>query len=424
MLPEALKEEIKKQSAPADPKQTIFVLLSPPLPDLVDLKALLAPFAPTSTSTSNTSTTDGTSDEPQTPTIHLYSTKIPLYPAFNATQAETWTKTLWPVVFNPAAPRSFVAPPPQILARAQESISPRAGYYLSLAQKVAQEAHQSGQGRPVGAVIVDPAINNFPTDNTWDEAVLAVAGDARYSRSEGGAPPQSQQHAGGPNPACNSYNADVEGGPELHALMRAVELVARWRREHDHEGASALPGSSEQPESEARLSALESHFLYRHNAPVAPLSPSLKRKLDEPAIESDIVPVSMSELHTPLPGIGGESFGDAVPRIRTRSQGGYLCTDLDVYLSHEPCVCCSMGLLLSRFRAVVFPRGGRLVSGGLASEPVVGPVGEEIEGEGGNDMREYYGLHWRKELNWRALGFEFVEDDKGVVGAEMPAFHA
>jgi tRNA-specific adenosine deaminase 3 len=425
MLPQSLREAIEAKTPPT--AQTIFVLLSPPLPNPNELKALLAPFAPTPTPT------DTTSDTP--PEIHLHPAKIPLYPPFNSTQAETWTKSLWPIVFNPAAPRSFVAPPPQTLSRAQDSISPRAGYHLSLAQKVAQEAFQSGRGRPVGAVIVDPAIDEYAHE--WDEAVLAVAGDARYSRSEGGAPSLAQLHAGGPNPACESYNADLEGGPELHALMRAVELVARWRREHDHESGGLLNASAEDGDADGnrnqleigKLSSLESYFLYRHNPAPAPSSPSLKRKLEDPVVESDIVSRE-SDLHVPLPGPAGE--GDAaVPRIRTRSQGGYLCTDLDVYLSHEPCLCCSMGMLLSRFRAVVFPRRGRLVSGGIASEPVVGPV--EVQGEGeteaegkgqGSDGREYYGLHWRKELNWRALGFEFVEDEDGVVEDEMSVFHA
>lgn len=215
----------------------------------------------------------------------------------------------------------------------------------------------------------------------------------------------------------------------MHALMRAVELVARWRREHDREGAPVLSvcvGSGSETTELAKLSPLESYFLYRHNPPPEPLSPSsLKRKHEDPSVESDIVPASQSELHAPLPApLGVDSSSHVTPRIRTRSQGGYLCTDLDVYLSHEPCLCCSMGMLLSRFRAVIFPRRGRLVSGGLASEPVVGPVGEEVEGEAGKDGREYYGLHWRKELNWRALGFEFVEDEDPEIGTEMPVFHA
>jgi tRNA-specific adenosine deaminase 3 len=104
-----------------------------------------------------------------------------------------------------------------------------------------------------------------------------------------------------------------------------------------------------------------------------------------------------------------------------------------------------MGLLLSRFRAVVYPQRGRMVTGGLASEPVpvVGPVCVEdsdvrmTAGEVPRDdedtqrqkpSRLYYGLHWRKELNWRALGFEFVEEsvEKGAVtlADEGLAFYA
>ncbi|CAP98449.1 Pc22g11610 [Penicillium rubens Wisconsin 54-1255] len=469
MLPPRLRAAIESQSVRlAAPAQTIFVLISPPLPDITTLKALLAPFAPdpAPAATNDPPTTNETPDEAShsdtsTSNIQLHPIKIPLAPPFNTTQAETWTNTLWPVVFNPAAPRSTVAPPPQTLKRAQESIEPRAGYYLSLARKVAEEAEQSGLGRGVGAVIVDPAIEEeiteaayeagYDTTTEWDEAVLAVAGDARYSRSEAGASSQAQLHPGvAPNPASKTYNADIEGGPELHALMRAVELVARWRREHDHPSKPKL----EQPD----LSALESYFLYRHrpgtstNISNPPQSPSfpLKRKHDDANPESALTidpsaDPSQTQLHHPPPPAPPPStvlLADystpattpAASRIRTRSQGGYLCTDLDVYLSHEPCLCCSMGMLLSRFRSVIFPRRGRLGTGGLSSEPVVGPVADELEPAGEadasavdrQDERGYYGLHWRKELNWRALGFEFVEDGDGDVEsqAKVPVFHA
>ncbi|CAI7620303.1 unnamed protein product [Penicillium glandicola] len=481
ILPPPLRAAIESQSVPlAGPAQTIFVLISPPLPDVATLKALLAPFAPDPppAATNDPPTTNETPDEtsqsyPPTPTIRLHHTKIPICPPFNATQAETWTKTLWPVVFNPAAPRSTVAPPPQTLKRAQESIEPRAGYYLSLARKVADEAEQSGLGRGVGAVIVDPAIEEeittaeyeagYNTTAEWDQAVLAVAGDARYSRSEAGAPSQAQLHAGvAPNPASKTYNADVEGGPELHALMRAVELIARWRREHDRlDGVSASTATADPSKPELKqpeLSALESYFLYRHrpdtstntsNPLQSPSSP-LKRKHEDPNPESDLTldpstdPSQAQLPHPPLPApppstvVLADSSAPvttpAAPRIRTRSQGGYLCTDLDVYLSHEPCLCCSMGVLLSRFRSVIFPRRGRLESGGLSSEPVVGPVADELDQAAepgasavdGQDERGYYGLHWRKELNWRALGFEFVENGDAKVKSEagMPVFHA
>ncbi|KAJ5576369.1 hypothetical protein N7535_003295 [Penicillium sp. DV-2018c] len=489
LLPPTLRAAIESNTHPTPSTQTIFVLISPPLPDISTLKALLVPFAPNAApaAANDPSVTYETTDEasglgPSAPHVDLYPIKVPLYPPFNIKQAEKWSSTLWPVVFNPAASRAAVVPPPQTLKRAQESIEQRAGYYLSLACKVAEEAEHSGLGRGVGAVIVDPAIEeeilesgynyNDDTPAEWDEAVLAVAGDARYSRSEAGAPSQAQLHDGVvPNPASKTYNPDVEGGPELHALMRAVDMVARWRREHDADPSAAKSNSnSEQhpPETVDKLSPFESYFLYRHrpsssspNQPQPlPQSPSssLKRKHEDPNPESDLTidpstdtNPSQSELqHPPLPApppstIVTDPFNptqvSTTPRIRTRSQGGYLCTDLDVYLSHEPCLCCSMGILLSRFRAVIFPRRGRLVSGGLASEPVITPVADEfgdaVSSSAGASVgdglgeREYYGLHWRKELNWRALGFEFVEDDAddGDVKREeedkaLPVFHA
>lgn len=358
------------------------------------------------------------------------------------------------------------------MKRVQGSIEPRAGYFLSLAREVAEEAAESGLGRGVGAVIVDPAIEAEITeaayergqDDTtanWDEAVLAVAGDARYSRSEAGAPSQAQLHGDmAQNTAIKTYNSDIEGGPELHALMRAVDLIARWRREHDSPDGIPVPTApprpsvseqgQQQPELPARLSAFESHFLYRRrphlsNPPHSPSSP-LKRKHEEPNPESVLTidvsaDPSLHPHHQPLPGpplsstASSTSPSNSTTRtIRTRSQGGYLCTDLDIYLSHEPCLCCSMGMLLSRFRAVIFPRRGRMASGGLASEPIVAPFTDELDQAASagtppvdeNHKRQYYGLHWRKELNWRALGFEFVEDEDGETcdEAQMPVFHA
>lgn len=508
ILPDHLLQEIEADtSAPANNGQTIFVVIPPPLPDVESLQELLAPFAPlprrgssatppaNSPPLSSPTSTSG-SPEPQPPKIRILKTQVPIYPPFTAAQGEKWTKTMWPVVFNPAAPRSTIAPPPQVLGRVQESIRPRAGYFLGLARKVAEESKQTGRGRGVGAVIVDPSIEERlenqawrdDTDSTerWMDAVISVGGDVRYARSEAGASSQTDLHAGDvPNPASTIYEPDLEGGPDLHALMRAVELVARRRREEgDHLAQyddSVLPVIATDPQLSTKLSPLESHFLYEvcgqsatpepENSIAPPLSPK-KRKHEEtnPEIAMASLDVNLTDSVDPLttlpappsstaaiaipdstpvigyvcspPDFWGCSSPPETSRIRTRSQGGYLCTGLDIYLSHEPCLCCSMGVLLSRFRAVIFPRTGRMQGGGIASEPVVNPtpgdwnsdsVAEE-EQDGETEGREYYGLHWRKELNWRALGFEFVETDgagedwevdvAGEGDGEDLAFHA
>ncbi|PKX94570.1 putative tRNA-specific adenosine-34 deaminase subunit Tad3 [Aspergillus novofumigatus IBT 16806] len=408
-LPESLRSAVQhNESAP----QTIFVLVSPPLPEVDALQKVLAPFAPTSSTSSE--------NKPEAaPAISLHTIRIPTQPPLNAKQAEKWTSTYWPV-----------------------SIQPEAGYYLALAEKVAEEAEKSGRGRRIGAVVVDPEIlasidTTDDEDGTrWTEAVVAVAGDARYSRREAGALSTSELNIEpGSSAAAQTYNSDLEGGPELHALMRAVEMIAQKRREEDRAASDTEPYPS----------PLESYFLSQSD-----VSPSATRSDSQ---EPSPVPEKLLKTNSASPVVPTTSNTPpvapvAAPRIRSRAQGGYLCTDLDVYLTHEPCLCCSMGMLLSRFRAVIFPRKGRMVTGGLASEPVVSPACEPDPGHGPETEpeepeskaqmgesesadpatnRKYYGLHWRKELNWRALGFEFVEDDDLARCTESQtgvAFHA
>ncbi|KAE8385217.1 hypothetical protein BDV23DRAFT_188462 [Aspergillus alliaceus] len=428
-LPDDLRSTLIKGEPSA---QTIFALITPPLPKTEALEKLLAPFAPPPESSLDSSQDVGN--------VKLHTVRIPLEPPLNIGQAEKWSKTMWPVVFNPATPRAMIAPPPQTLNRVLESIKPKAGRYLALARKVADEAENSGSGRGVGAVVVDPDLDAHirATDEDvgthWADAVVAVAGDIRYARREAGAISETERHLGkGPNPNTQMYNPDVEGGPELHALMRAADLVASGRRKQGgNELTTQLP-----------LNQLEKFFLSQSDVS----GPDAPSDSDDPSP----VPEKYLKTETGAHAIPKTTDSSRVPRLRSREQGGYLCTDLDVYLTHEPCLCCSMGLLLSRFRAVIFPRRGRMVTGGLASEPAIAPVPVLDATEEVRDMSEptrdqdqhgseentpsehaesrskrlYYGLHWRKELNWRALGFEFVEDEVTEKSAEEGVtFHA
>lgn len=406
----ALREQ--RQRSQAQQQQTLYVLISPPLPEISELQTVLAPFAPVPPPPPVVAEKNGDNDDddetdpsttcPTGPNIPILKTEIPLQPPLSPEQAARWSQTMWPVTYNPAAPRGMIAPPPQILHQAQESIGPRAGYYLSLAYRVADDAKRSGRGRGVGAVVVDPKINDDDTGvDDWARGVVAVAGDARYCAP--GVPPELLATAEPPASsiselASRGYNPDLEGGPELHALMRAVAMVASRRRADDFEDTPVDLSSSggDGPVHDPPLTPLESYFLYLEEE---------EEKANEPEAKAEAEP-------SPSNANANATANTSYKRKRTRnrnrilprSQGGYLCTDLDIYLTHEPCLSCSMGMLLSRFRAVVFPRRGRMVTGGLASEPCTTSTAEQRE-------RNYYGLHWRKELNWRALCFEFVEED-------------
>jgi tRNA-specific adenosine deaminase 3 len=88
------------------------------------------------------------------------------------------------------------------------------------------------------------------------------------------------------------------------------------------------------------------------------------------------------------------------------SSSGYLCVDLDIYLTNEPCVMCSMAILHSRFRRCIF--GKRMpYTGGMTSD---GPGDSSSAGSGLKN-----GLFWRpSELNWKFLAWEFKEEGKAV----------
>ncbi|KAF7866784.1 hypothetical protein EAF04_005626 [Stromatinia cepivora] len=75
---------------------------------------------------------------------------------------------------------------------------------------------------------------------------------------------------------------------------------------------------------------------------------------------------------------------------------GYLCHELELYITHEPCVVCSMAIVHSRFGRVVF--GHRMSkTGGLCADSELG-----------------HGLFWRKELNWSLLAWQWISNREEI----------
>ena len=86
--------------------------------------------------------------------------------------------------------------------------------------------------------------------------------------------------------------------------------------------------------------------------------------------------------------------------------GGYLCLDLELYLTHEPCVTCSMAINHSRFGRVVF--GQRMPrTGGLAADVVGDSASSLVEAA----PRPCYGLWWCSQLNWKFLTWQWVDEE-------------
>ncbi|KAF2280489.1 cytidine deaminase-like protein [Westerdykella ornata] len=110
---------------------------------------------------------------------------------------------------------------------------------------------------------------------------------------------------------------------------------------------------------------------------------------------------------TPLTDLEAQVF-----EVDNIARNGYLCVDLDIYVTHEPCVMCSMAILHSRFKRCIF--GTRMpFTGGLTADPVKGRVGENVHVEKGLG----HGIFWRpSELNWKLLAWEWKDEDAADEG--------
>jgi tRNA-specific adenosine deaminase 3 len=91
---------------------------------------------------------------------------------------------------------------------------------------------------------------------------------------------------------------------------------------------------------------------------------------------------------------------------------GYLCVDLDIYITHEPCVMCSMAILHSRFRRCVI--GKRMPrTGGLSADAAVLKVNDDMPARPMKPGGLGHGIFWRpSELNWKFLAWEWVDEEK------------
>lgn len=294
---------------------------------------------------------------------------VPRFAPLNAEQATLWTERYWPTIYNPAAQVLQDAPPLNQLRRIRTALEvPKTDEYMKLAMTAAEQAKASGHGRAVGAVVVEPETGN----------VVAVAGDARFWSDD----PATRE---------SLKSSNCEGRPEYHALMRVIAMVANKelrRRIKAGTHNKFLATCSETPSGQV-LTAIESQYE------------------DDDKVLGDLT-AAVNNLNVKEP-------TDSATELPSKQSGprneGYLCSGLDLYLTHEPCVCCGMAMIHSRFRACVL--GRRMIgSGSLTSE-----AGEK---------KLAYGLFWRRELNWRVMTFQHTEVSKlsaeGRIDTEI--FHA
>ncbi|RMZ77965.1 hypothetical protein DV738_g4154, partial [Chaetothyriales sp. CBS 135597] len=286
-----------------------------------------------------------------------FNAVVPRYAPLSAEQALVWTERYWPTTYNPSSQLLQDAPPLNQLRRVQTELdSLKCVEYMQLARIAAMEARCRGHGRAVGAVVVNPKT----------QQIVAVAGDARW-------------------------------WTDVVAMVANKELRRRLAAgSHTRFATTCQPSPAGQP-----LTDIEAVYAEDTEEPASPLSPA-------------------SPMSPGLRESWSENVGDtlaasleAAMALSTKTpsrQEGYLCSGLDLYLTHEPCVCCGMAMIHSRFRACVFekPMAG---SGSLTARDHVKSLG--------------YGLFWRRELNWRVITFKHRgERDQAQQTKGGETFHA
>ena len=243
----------------------------------------------------------------------VYAASVPAHGPASEEQAMQWSREYWPTMYRKHNPNG---PHPSIVSRAEDAMRPFAAIWMSAARAIALEAAAASIGECVGGVIIDPRAKDRPD-------IIVAAGDARWK---------------GGTRSCDQDTGNVMA----HAVLRAIGMVARKRRE--------ILGSS----------------------------------ISDPGV----VNVCLDYPITPQE--------HALYSRNTLEPGGYLCTGLEIYLTHEPCVMCSMAILHSRFDKVIFakrmPRTGSLTA-------------ESSCGLG-------YGLFWLPELNWKLLAWQWLDEVK------------
>jgi len=263
--------------------------------------------------------------------LRIREITVPLLAPTSTEQAQQWTLQFWPTLYRRSNP---FGPHPSLVSRSEDEIRSNVTKFINQARNVAKQTFNDDHGLEIGCVVVE-------RKSDGSSEVIAVAGDARRS-------------------GLKDDNGVCSGNVACHAVLRAIGMVARKRLRlasprvprNNQDNSDIMPGE-----------LLVRPVLHVANTPES-VTQSL---LDYPINSQEQLPFEKDNL-TP---------------------DGYLCVDLEMYLTHEPCLMCSMAIVHSRFSRCIF--GKRMLKSG---------------GMSGDSGLEYC-LFWRAELNWKLLCWDY-----------------
>lgn len=296
----------------------------------------------------------------------IISVSVPTSAPTSATQAKHWTETYWPTIYRKSNP---FGPHHSIVSRAQKEIEGETSHWMKLAWELAKgsvsDENKPRRGEKIGAVIVE-------RENGLGR-IVAAAADARWHGLIG--------------------NNFIRGNPAAHAVMRAISIVAtaiRQREKDQKKSNDYQYDSNAQPANPHDRCNIPTEAQLKTR--IYSLKGSLKSFQYENSDSSNSKTISTNLESSsifrdrPISKVEDEYFNPSA------NESGYLCHGLEIYITHEPCVMCSMAIVHSRFGRVVFEK--RMPhSGGLTADGSLG-----------------YGLFWRQELNWTMLAWQWQDN--------------
>jgi tRNA-specific adenosine deaminase 3 len=300
----------------------------------------------------------------------IFSIQVPQLAPTSQEQATLWSSQYWPTVYKKSNP---FGPHPSIVSRTEQEIRGDVGRWMRLASNVACQADTTGSGEPVGVVIVE-RMNGVARP-------IAVAADARWV----------------------SWPRNAAGNVTAHAALRAISMVAAKLKSKDEEAqqsTSTLLASTphlapdipeEQMTTGGTVKRLGTDTAFKYARGQEQVQSHSKMVMSDNAVN----------IFQDKPFLAAERNHYDQPA----TEAGYLCHDLEIYCTHEPCIMCSMAIVHSRFGKAIFQH--RMPkTGGMCADGDLG-----------------HGLFWRKELNWTLLAWQWLPS-RNELTMDPPEFHA
>ncbi|KAI0154481.1 hypothetical protein GGR52DRAFT_583138 [Hypoxylon sp. FL1284] len=280
-----------------------------------------------------------------------------------------------------------------------------------LPHQIADKSHKAGLGEPVGAVIIKRTIpgksggaktvvkpNAVESDSASD-CVRTDPNDCNLDvQSTGGdmesMPSAEAEYYGDVKQSdVDASNAEAQGEDAAKQdipTKESTEIVAiagdaRWHQQVKCEGSNG------NPLAHAALRA------------ISMVAQKLVRAENRPKSEPQIMEFESFQ-DKPLLSEEQLVYGTDHP-----SPDGYLCHELELYMTHEPCIMCAMAILHSRMGRIVFQHRMPLTGGMCAEDRGYDAckASGACDHDGNHGGGQGLGLFYRKELNWSMLGWEW-----------------